>query len=426
MAFGQLRAVLIVWFTATFYAGYQPVVALASVAPPNGGTFPTPTNPVQTDATSIGVDNGPDDQDVNNGLSDQQKITTGDVAAAAEDVTPESSSSFFPMPSQTAQTTIQRGILGGATNDLVNMLQQSDTMATAQATTVQRHRQNPTKEEQILHAKNRFTLVLMLLTGIQEAICFRRFGSMPTMMTGNTIRGMVALTDRDWALASISIVSVLCYISGGALFRSLSVMLSRKQLQERQNPSSSSKIHVRHLPWVSRIAMVLCLVADGMHQITKNPLALLPAMSIAYGMINVAAMHETGAVTNAITGHYSTAGLGFAEHILFRSQYSNVIPSNTPKDKFQISTKCSAAFVLSLLVTAMAHRWLIAQQQRHWILSLCPPFATTFGLAYLVLLNWYDRVTTDSGVDSNGGEVQTTQSRIGKITAWRRKHLAAL
>ena len=218
------------------------------------------------------------------------------------------------MPVQTVKTVQQQQSVASPPTTTTN---NNSVSTAADSTQVEPPLPPPPQQQQpksvdLKRVKHKFTLTLMAITGIQEAICMRRFGSMPTMMTGNTIRGIVALTEMDWTAAAISGSCVVSYITGGALFKSISIILS----DQKKNDDSTA---VRHLPIVSKVAMCLFVIADIMHYLTKSKCMLLPAMSIAYGMINTAALHETGAVTNAITGHYSTFGLGFAEHVMFQN-----------------------------------------------------------------------------------------------------------
>lgn len=255
--------------------------------------------------------------------------------------------------------------------------------------------------------KRFLTSGFLVLSGMAESICFRKFGLYPTMMTGNTIKCMTALSDFQWTTAGSIGIYILCYFLGGTVYRFLDLWAAQLQQQKsvasvKDRPPSSSTLSsssARNLPRVARLALVLFVCADVMAYKMQKGIAALPVMSLTYGLINAAALEEVGCATNAVTGHCTTLGLGFAEHVLFtswpftsnntksRSNDLSTVANKNSKEKFLTSVQGTSAFVVSVFVTGLAYRWVVAQGPR--IAGLLPPLGTSFGLAYLALMTWY-------------------------------------
>jgi uncharacterized membrane protein YoaK (UPF0700 family) len=256
--------------------------------------------------------------------------------------------------------------------------------------------------------KRILTSGLLFLSGMAESICFRKFGLYPTMMTGNTVKCITALSDFQWTTAGSIGMYILCYSLGGTLNRFLDLWAAQRRQHNHQiaslkenlpSSSLSSSPSARNLPWVARLALVLFVCADFMACKIQQGIAVLPVMSLAFGLINAAALDELGCATNAVTGHCTTMGLGFAEHVLFtswpftshtlKSRSSDMSPgaNKSSKEKFITSLQGTTAFVLSVFLTGVVYRWVTAQGPS--ITGLLPPLGTSFGLAYLALMTWY-------------------------------------
>jgi uncharacterized membrane protein YoaK (UPF0700 family) len=234
-----------------------------------------------------------------------------------------------------------------------------------------------------LSNKTIFTLALVMLAGITEGICYRRFRCFPTMMTGNTIRGLDALADWDVSTAMMHGRLILAYVAGGALFKFLDVLYQQRQ-QEKENAvgSSSSTLSSNNLllVWVARVAFVLFGVSDLMG--CKRDMWRLPPLALGFGMINAATMDVLGVVTNAVTGHWTKIGVGMAERALLKSDTNN-------NKGYRTSLQTVGTFVSSMLVTNLVYRWL--ETQAPMLLSRLPPLGMSLGVLYTSLLTWYSR-----------------------------------
>jgi uncharacterized membrane protein YoaK (UPF0700 family) len=219
--------------------------------------------------------------------------------------------------------------------------------------------------------KNWFMVSLLLMTGITEAICFRRFGCFPNMMTGNTVRCMDALVDGklDSFLKHANMIT--SYVAGSFLFSTL------KHTRQKYNLKTPTLI------WVARLAPVLFGLSDvfgsSLGNKQRDVVLRLPILALGFGMINAAANDAVGTVTNAVTGHWTNVGLGTVERL--------IIPSQTPKG-WIISLKVIGTFVLSLLATNVVYRWL---ETKPLLLSRLPPLGLGLGAVYFALLTWYSR-----------------------------------
>ena len=225
--------------------------------------------------------------------------------------------------------------------------------------------------------KNLFIFSLVTLTGISEAICFRRFGCFPNMMTGNTVRSMSFLADLEFEKALFHVALVVSYVTGGGLFSILDakVSTSNKTNNKLQKDSKST------LRLVAGIGLTLFCGSDLLNQRMANARAGLPILALGYGMINAATLNAVGAVTNAITGHWTKVGLGVGDYLVDQRK------GGSSKRLFPTtSAGCVAAFCLSVLLTGMMFNRIVA---RPTLLARMPPFGTSFGVLYAILLTWY-------------------------------------
>ena len=228
--------------------------------------------------------------------------------------------------------------------------------------------------------KNLFIFSLVTLTGISEAICFRRFGCFPNMMTGNTVRSMSFLADLEYEKALFHAALIVSYVAGGGLFSILDANAGTRSNNNKTN-SKLPKDSKSTLPLVAGIGLALFCGSDLLNQRMANARAGLPILALGYGMINAATLNVVGAVTNAITGHWTKVGLGVGDYL--------VDPQTGGSSKRLFPTTsagCVAAFCLSVLLTGMLFNQIVA---RPALLARMPPFGTSFGVLYAILLTWY-------------------------------------
>ena len=156
--------------------------------------------------------------------------------------------------------------------------------------------------------KKIMVLSLMTLTGVLEAICFRRFGCFPNMMTGNTVRCMAALADWKPSKIVFHASLIVGYLLGGFVFRSLDLWNEERRQQQQQQLQQQQKLKQRqskhtsfNLKWLHPkqwlestsvmqqivVLELFCFIGyDFITMLWSNALIGLPFMSVGYGMIN--------------------------------------------------------------------------------------------------------------------------------------------
>jgi uncharacterized membrane protein YoaK (UPF0700 family) len=241
--------------------------------------------------------------------------------------------------------------------------------------------------------KNLFIFSLVTLTGISEAICFRRFGCFPNMMTGNTIRSLTFLADLEFEKALFHAALIFSYVIGGGLFQIINVLLVTSNNKTNNNSNNKQllpKDVKSTLPLVAGVGLTLFCGSDLLNKLMANARAGLPILALGYGMINAATLNVVGAVTNAITGHWTKVGLGVGDYIVDHTKArGGSSSSSSSKGSFPTtSTGCVAAFSLSVVVTGLLFNRIVA---RPALLARMPPFGTSFGVLYAILLTWYSQ-----------------------------------
>ena len=241
-------------------------------------------------------------------------------------------------------------------------------------------------------------LALMSMSGIIEAICWRQYKCFPNMMTGHTVKVLDALAGWMWEDALWGTTMIVSYFLGGTLYKIIQ-LLQQPQLQQLQpskdNPSQTAVIP-NTLMAVARWSMVWFCMSDLLEGRlgVAHSLWRLPLLSVGFGMINAATMDIWGAVTNAVTGHWTKMSTGLAEGL--------VLGSNGVGQASKMSAACMASFAISLMATSGLMQWLgrsattgnigsgLARVQSI-ILERLPPLGTTLGLIYGVLFTGYAR-----------------------------------
>jgi uncharacterized membrane protein YoaK (UPF0700 family) len=243
------------------------------------------------------------------------------------------------------------------------------------------HEEKPEEPSRLpkLSNKTLFMISLLGLSGILEAICFRRFKVFPNMMTGNTVRCIDALAELRFADIQLYGGMIASYISGGALFKFMD--------EARIFPKTPN------LVWLSRVSLGIFCASDlvGLY---KDRMRMIP-LAVACGMINTATQEAIGAVTNAVTGHIGKigVGLGKAMAMQLRPQTSADPAVPSTNKAFISSLQGLSAFVTALLSTTLIWQWLEAKHP--WILSRLPPLGVSLGAVYTALLSWYSRATEE-------------------------------
>ena len=220
-------------------------------------------------------------------------------------------------------------------------------------------------------SKTLFIILLMAISGICEAICNRRFGCHPNMMTGNTVKCMDALSLKKFDVVIKLSVMIANYVAGAFLYGIL-------------KHSVSSTFHVPILVCVARTSLFCFCMSDmvvrGVIKTAGSVLQdilRLGIMALGFGMINAAANVQVGMVTNAVTKHWTDFGLGSTEMVLV-GEASNGAWSN--------SGLGVVSFLTALLVTNIVQGRI---EEIPDLKSKLPPLGTSLGVMYYLLFTWF-------------------------------------
>lgn len=295
------------------------------------------------------------------------------------------------------------------------------------------------------HRKQLFSCGLAAMSGFADVLCHHAFGCYGNMMTGNTIRLMDLLSSGRWSEAAYPAVLVPSYILGASLCTYLSKLDltvlglggPSQQAFAHLNPPrrlrSPQQISVLRVVAIAAavlflqgelfaVAALACWTRQHDHD-KSNPAAppdfqywRLPFFSCAFGLLNAATLSAIHLVTNAVTGHWITVGLGVADDlpVLLNKQSSTVdgtsidgeasyqappvriqTPKATaPRKKWQSSMFLAASFIGSIAITSIlynAYLWEVDRRPDGWLHNVVKhiPMGVFFAIIYLVLLYWY-------------------------------------
>ena len=219
------------------------------------------------------------------------------------------------------------------------------------------------------------------------------------MMTGHTVKVLDALAGWELKDAVWGTTMIVSYFLGGALYKIIHLLQQHPRQQQHpsnNDPSQTELVVPNTLTAVARWSMVWFCLSDFLEWRLGVAQALwrLPLLSVAFGMINAATMDIWGAVTNAVTGHWTKMSTGLAEGL--------VIGSKGIGHSSKMSAACMASFAISLMATSGVMQWFgssattsslgtgLAKGQS-FILKRLPPLGMTLGLIYGVLFTGYAR-----------------------------------
>lgn len=247
-------------------------------------------------------------------------------------------------------------------------------------------------------------------------------------MTGNTIKLMDHLAAGRWGAAIYPAVLVPAYILGA----SLCTLLSKLDLTVLGlgGPSATAFSHLQpprrlRSPQqisVLRVVAVGCVILflAGEVVMATHSRWRLPFFACAFGLLNAATLAAIHLVTNAVTGHWITVGLGVADDlpVLLNRQSSRphdddtMMPVTAPTDQppvvthepprrtddqkpWKSSMYVAASFLGSIIITSLLYNECLREMEHHpyWPLALLfrfsPPMGVLFSGIYTVLLYWY-------------------------------------
>jgi len=326
--------------------------------------------------------------------------------------------------------------------------------------------------------KQLFACALAACSGFADVLCYHSFGCYGNMMTGNTIKLMDHLAAGRWSEALYPASLVPAYVVGAALCTYLSKLdLTRlgwggpsarafSHLQPPRRLRSPQQISVLRVVAVGCVVLFLAGEVFGSclewwwwwwwwwapHDNSESPTSTattittmtttdqrwrLPFFACAFGLLNAATLAAIHLVTNAVTGHWITVGLGVADDlpILLNRQSSyhhhgtedgdndgddgsnnndlnatikapttqppieppsdETLPPTEKQKQWKSSMFVAASFLGSIILTSIFYNECLRQVEHHphWPLALLfrfsPPMGVLFSVLYTVLLYWY-------------------------------------
>jgi hypothetical protein len=275
----------------------------------------------------------------------------------------------------------------------------------------------------------KFGMIVSLLgvSGMVEAICYRYYKCFPNLLTGNTFKVLDCVVDGKWKEASWTASMVVLYVVGASLYKAIDTVQYHQQQQQQQQilesssslSTTSSTTNVRsilrqHAKTLTRtlqltvVAFALSDVVDyGLFPGQNFPVGRLPFLSLGFGMINAASAHLLGAVTNAVTGHWTKLGMSLAESLMAGTSTMTTSSSISISTSTSTSTPPSTAaatktlrrtawglavFCFSVGTTLGILRVIepVADQSLGLMIRL-PPLGLSLGVVYGLLLTGYSK-----------------------------------
>jgi hypothetical protein len=311
--------------------------------------------------------------------------------------------------------------------------------------------------------KHWFGCSLAALSAFADVLCYHSFGCYGNMMTGNTIKLMDLVAAGRWEEAQYYGVIVPSYIVGAGMCTLLNRLdltwlglggpsdAAFADLQPPRRLRSPQEISVLRVVAIASVLLFLAgelvVVVRGWSNNNNNIIILnsggtddkdysrwrLPFFACAFGLLNAATLAAIKIVTNAVTGHWITVGVGVADDwptllnsIIDRrdsgltTSTSSTDSSTTADDggsregpeaqsssssssrsgggslkKWQSSMSVAASFIVAIVVTSLLYNECLRQVAHHPDRPLAimfvhgPPMGVVFSILYAALLYWY-------------------------------------
>lgn len=234
--------------------------------------------------------------------------------------------------------------------------------------------------------KQTFACWLAAFSGFADVLCSHSFGCYGNMMTGNTIRLMDHLAAGKWSMALYPASLVPSYILGAALCTWLNHL--DLTILGLGGPSQDAFAHLNPprrlrspqqisiLRVVSIVSAMFFLLGElilGCFFSSEQQQWRLPFFACAFGLINAATLNAVHIVTNAVTGHWITVGLGVADDLpVVLDRQSSLPPSDEtlvpptaqppqPPKKWKSSGGVATSFICSIIVTSIVYNEFLRQ-----------------------------------------------------------------
>ena len=243
-------------------------------------------------------------------------------------------------------------------------------------------------------------------------------------MTGNTIKLMDHIAAGRWPDAGYPALLVPAYILGASLCTWLNKLdltvlglggpsqAAFSHLNPPRRLRSPQQISIlRVVAIVSVVLFVLGEIYGFLISQSTTSRWRLPFFACAFGLINASTLAAIHVVTNAVTGHWITVGLGVADDlpVLLNRQSSRTggtgapyfppeevqTPQTESQKRWKSSMSVAASFIGSIILCSLAYNECLREVQDHpdWPLAVAfrfaPPMGVVFAIMYTVLLYWY-------------------------------------
>jgi hypothetical protein len=308
--------------------------------------------------------------------------------------------------------------------------------------------------------KHWFGCSLAALSAFADVLCYHSFGCYGNMMTGNTIKLMDLVAAGRWDEAQYYGVIVPSYIVGAGMCTLLNRLdltwlglggpsdAAFADLQPPRRLRSPQEISVLRVVAIASVLLFLAgelvVVARGWSNNNIHNSGgtddkdysrwRLPFFACAFGLLNAATLAAIHIVTNAVTGHWITVGVGVADdwptllNSIIDRRDSGLTTSTLSSDssatandgggrggpeaqssfsssssrsgggslkKWQSSMSVAASFIVAIVVTSLLYNECLRQVAHHPDRPLAvmfvhgPPMGVIFSILYAALLYWY-------------------------------------
>ncbi|VEU35440.1 unnamed protein product [Pseudo-nitzschia multistriata] len=323
-----------------------------------------------------------------NGTSLSSPSSSATAYDEVDDETSVTTTSFFRFPSDTPEEQQQPPL------DLVEAGSQSNAQSSILGRRYFGSARSPKGLVQRKHAlQTTFVCSLMGLAGFVEGFCIRRHGCFPNLMTGTVLKLAEAISTLNLSAAAMHAAMVVAYASGGSIFALWKA--SGKNASSIDNESETVAKHRQKRSSIEGVSVLstLCFLFSDIW----GGRLRLPFLAAAFGILNAGTMDAGAGVTNAITGHVTKIGQGFA--------------TNRPSEQQAAKNAAPPAHVTSarglavFFVAAVASNGLCAlldatsRMEGGSALGLVGavvnrlPLGTTLAVVYGVFFRWYLRAS---------------------------------
>lgn len=155
-----------------------------------------------------------------------------------------------------------------------------------------------------------FVYSLMGLSGFVEGFFVRRHGCFPNLMTGTMLRLAAAVGNLELSTAVFYASMVGAYTAGGFVFALWKQDNNNDNSNDNTNYPNNNNNRLKHHKNLEAVAVLSSVFFVFSDFVVKS--AKLPLLAVGFGILNAGTMDAGAGVTNAMTGHMTKIGQGFA------------------------------------------------------------------------------------------------------------------